>query len=158
MIVGFTITDLNGNRQAAIDYIRKVCIIEDQTIPENIVDAGRGVNIYSNVIDLTELMSQPFSATPIETQAGKHLLISIVNFNLELKYNEDILRLVPTEFVFITPQEVAQFKLPIRQGLVRVIPEVVLEDGVKWILHDGYWDDEGIWVDPDFWRDYDANH
>lgn len=152
MIVGFTITDFKGHEQEAVEYIQKVCILESPDIAQNIVDVGPGVNIFSKAIVLSELQSQPFSATPIETQDGKYLLVSLVNFNLELLYNSSILRLVPTEYIYIEPDEVSQFEEYISQGLVKLIPEINL-GGQKWILDEGSWDDSGIWVDSDFWRD-----
>lgn len=152
MIVGFTITDFKGHEREAVEYIQKVCILESSDIARNIVDAGPGVNIFSKAIVLSELQSQPFSATAIETQDGKYLLVSEVNFNLELLYNSRILRLVPTEYIYIEPNEVSQFEEYISQGLVKLIPEINL-GGQKWILDEGSWDDSGIWVDSDFWRD-----
>lgn len=152
MIVGFTITDFKGHEQEAVEYIQKVCILESPDIAQNIVDVGPGVNIFSKAIVLSELQSQPFLATPIETQDGKYLLVSLVNFNLELLYNSSILRLVPTEYIYIEPDEVSQFEEYISQGLVKLIPEINL-GGQKWILDEGSWDDSGIWVDSDFWRD-----
>lgn len=152
MIVGFTITDFKGHEQEAIDYIQKVCILEKSDIAKNIVDAGPGVNIFSKAIVLSELQAQPFLAVPIETQDGKYLLASGVNFNLEILYNGSILRLVPTEYIYIAPDEVSQFKEYIRQGLVKLIPEINL-GGLKWILNEGSWDDDGIWLDLESWRD-----
>lgn len=152
MIVGFTITDFNGHEQEAIDYIQRVCILESPDIAQNIIDAGPGVNIFSKAIVLEELQSQPFSSTTIETQDGKHILVSAVNFNLELLYNSSILRLVPTEYIYIEPGEVPQFEEYMWQGLVKLIPEINA-GGKPWILDEGSWDDSGIWVDSDFWRD-----
>lgn len=153
MIVGFTITDFNGHEQDAVEYIQKVCILESPDIAQNIVNAGPGVNVFSKAVVLDELNAQPFSATPIETQDGKYILVSAVNFNLELLYNNNVLRLVPTEFIYITPDEVSQFLSYIRQGLVKLIPDIDLTSGQKWILDSGSWDDNGIWVDLDSWRD-----
>lgn len=150
MIVGFTITDFKGHKQEAVEYIQKVCILESPDIAQNIVDAGPGVNVFSKAIVLSELMAQPFSATPIETQDGKYLLVSSVNFNLELLYNSSLLRLVPTEYVYIEVSEVSQFEEYISQGLVKLIPEINLGRGQKRILEEGSWGDSGIWVDSDY--------
>lgn len=152
MIVGFTITDFKGHEKEAEEYIRKVCILESPDIATNIVKAGAGVNIFSNALTTEDLLSQPFESKPIEIKDGKHLLVSIVNFNLELLYNGRPLRLLPTEFIYVDPSEVSQFEEYIKQGLIKVIPEVI-EDGKSWILADGTWNDDGIWVDSDFWRD-----
>lgn len=152
MIVGFTITDFKGQEKAAVEYIRKVCILESSEIAQNIVDVGPGVNIFSKAVVLSELMAQPFSATPIETQEGKYLLASLVNFNLELLYNSSILRLVPTGYIYVELNEISQFEDYLKQGLVGVIPEMNL-DGQRWILSNGFWNDDGIWVDSNYWRD-----
>lgn len=152
MIVGFTITDFKGHEQEAVEYIRKVCILESSDIAQNIVNVGPGVNIFSTAIVLSELQEQPFSAKPIEIKDDKYLLVSAVNFNLELLYNNNILRLVPTEYIYIEPNDVLQFADYINQGLVKLIPEINLSDK-KWILTEGFWDDNGIWVDSNIWRD-----
>lgn len=152
MIVGFTITDFKGHEQEAVEYIRKVCILESSDIAQNIVNVGPGVNIFSTAIVLSELQEQPFSAKPIEIKDDKYLLVSAVNFNLELLYNNSILRLVPTEYIYIEPNDVLQFVDYINQGLVKLIPEINLS-GKKWILTEGFWDDNGIWVDSNIWRD-----
>lgn len=152
MIVGFTITDFNGHEADAVAFIQRVCILESPDIAENIVEAGVGVNIFSKVISREDLASQPFESEVIETVDGKFILVSIVNFNLELLYNSKILRLVPTEFVYILPDEVQQFEKYIHQGLVRLIPEIN-KGGQKWILEQGSWNDTGIWIDSDYWRD-----
>lgn len=152
MIVGFTIIDFKGHEDAAIRYIEKVCILEDSKIAENIVKAGVGVNVYSNAIELSELRSQPFDSIPIETQEGRHIVASIVNFNLELLFNGKIIRLVPTEYMYIPSKEVAQFKTYVKQGIVKLIPDVF--SGVTtWVLENGKWEDSGIWIDNEIWRD-----
>lgn len=153
MIVGFTITDFRGHEKEAVEYIQKVCILESPEIAQNIVDEGTGVNIFSKAITLSELQAQPFSSVPIETQDGKYLLASAVNFNLELLYNDSILRLNPTEYIYIEPDEVSQFEQYIEQGLVKTFPDFIGIGGSNWILATGFWNDSGVWVDSDYWRD-----
>lgn len=153
MIVGFTITDFRGHEKEAVEYIQKVCILESPEIAQNIVDEGTGVNIFSKAITLSELQAQPFSSVPIETQDGKYLLASAVNFNLELLYNDSILRLNPTEYIYIEPDEVSQFEQYIEQGLVKTFPDFIEIGGSNWILATGFWNDSGVWVDSDYWRD-----
>lgn len=152
MIVGFTITDYRGHRNEAIEFIRKVRILENPKIADNIVSAGLGINIFTESVSLAELKSQPFECSPIETRDGKYLVASAVNFNLELIYNNDVLRLVPTEYLYIEPDEVPQFVRYIKQGLVRIIPELRDSD-LLWILETGQWNDNGIWIDNDVWKD-----
>lgn len=154
MIVGFTITDFKGHEKDAAEYIRKVCILESPDIADNIVEAGPGVNVFSRVVTQDELDAQPFSAVPIETKDGKYIIASKVNFNLELLYNENILRLVPTEYIYVEPNEVSQFETYIIQNLVRIIPDWNgSASNNLWILAEGWWNDEGIWIDEEFWRD-----
>lgn len=156
MIVGFTITDFNGNEDAAVEFIRRVCILESPDIAQNIVDAGVGVNIFSMSLSPQELKVQPFENTPIETKEGKLLLASAVNFNLELHYNGDILRLVPTEYIYIEPNEVSQFSEYLDQGLVKIIREPDGGGDIEidaWILAENIWNDNGIWVDSETWND-----
>lgn len=152
MIVGFTITDFKGHEDAAIDYISRVCILESPEIAENIVASGPGINVFSKAIVLSELYAQPFESVPIETKEGKYLVVSTVNFNLELLYNERILRLLPTEYIYIEPDEAIQFREYSHQGLVKFIPEIN-ENGKSWVLEEGSWNDDGVWVDSDFWKD-----
>lgn len=153
MIVGFTITDFKGHEDEAIEYIKKVCILESPDIARNIVNAGVGVNIFSSAITLSELMSQPFSATPIEVQDGWYLLVSAVNFPLELSYNGSILRVAPVEYLCIRPCELQQFKEALSQGVIRALPEVGIHPK-DWILDLGHWNDNGLWIDSDLWGDY----
>lgn len=152
MIVGFTINNFNGHEAEAIKYIQRVCILESPDIATNIVATGTGVNIFSTVITVKELELQPFESSPIEVEDGKYILVSTVNFSLELLYNSRVLRLAPTEFIYIEPDEVVQFSSYIKQGFVRTIPEMVKDERV-WILDKGYWNDTGIWIDINFWKD-----
>ena len=151
MIVGFTITDFRGYERAAVEFIRKVCILEHPSVAQNIVDAGVGVNIFTSAVTLPELNAQPFKATPIETQDGKHLLVSAVNFNLEILHNGKVIRLAPTEYIYVDTQDISQFDSYIREGLLKVIPEMT-QSG-EWIVGEGIWNDDGIWIDSERWRD-----
>ena len=155
MIVGFTITDFNGHEDDAVEFIRKVCILESPDIAENIVLAGAGsVNVFTSAVTLQELQKQPFSCTPIETQDGKYLVASAVNFFLELTYNNTPLGLQPTEYLYVEPEELPQFYEYYRQGLVRTFPDIEIGLGdSNWILAAGYWNDGGEWIDGETWRD-----
>lgn len=152
MIVGFIIDNFNGHEKEAVEYIRKVCILDSPDIAQNIVNAGPGVNIFTNAVTLEELTEQPFSTRPIETIDGKYMVISAVNFNLELLINGRTFRLIPTEFTYIEPTDVSHFVQYARQGLIKVIPEIDF-DGGEWLLEEGSWNDDGVWKDSDTWRD-----
>lgn len=151
MIVGFTITDFKGHEKEAIEYILKVCILDSRDIAKNIVSAGPGINIFSKAVTIEDLKSQPFDCEPIETQDGKCIIASAVNFNLELSYN-GVLRLSPTEYIHVPFKDVIQFLEYEKQGLVVILPEINVE-GKNWILDGGSWDDNGTWMDSSLWRD-----
>lgn len=152
MIVGFTITDFKGHEDAAVEYISRVCILESPDIAKNIVASGPGINVFSNAVVLAELKSQPFTSVPIETKGDKSILVSAVNFNLELLHNGEILRLVPTEYIYIDKNETPQFSEYLEQGLVKLITEVDY-DRQDWVLSSGFWDDSKSWNDNELWRD-----
>lgn len=152
MIVGFTINDFNGYEKEAVEFINKVCILESPDIAQNIVNEGPGINIFASGLSLFQLQSQPFSCTPIETQDGKYMVISAVNFKLELLYNNSILVLWPTEYTYIDPDEINQFEIYEKQNLIKCIPKI--GNNSQWILAEGDWDDFGIWLDDATWKDY----
>ena len=152
MIVGFTIIDTKGNEEAAIQYIQKVCVLESPEIAENIVSAGSGVNVFSRNIVLSELLSQPFKTKPIEVEDGEFLIVSAVNFNVELEYDGNILRLMPTEFTSVKAEDVSHFSRYVHLGLVKVIPDY-FGDTSEWVLAKGLWNDSGVWADSNEWKD-----
>lgn len=152
MIVGFTITDFKGCEREAIEFIQRVCVLESPDIADNIISVGTGVNVYAKGLKLSDLLSQPFESLPIETQDDKLLIASAVNFNIELQYNGDIIRLSPTEYIYVDADEASQFEELVEQGLVCVYPSIGIK-GKKWILENGSWDDNGVWDDSNNWRD-----
>lgn len=156
MIVGFTITDFNGHEKDAVKFIRKVCILEDPSIADNIVSAGVGINIYSKCLSQELLDSQPFSCRTINTIEGKFLVASAVDFPLELKYGNDLLaKLQPTEYLYVDERDIKPFVTYMKQGLVVVIPKPIGDTPIDndWILAHSIWNDEGIWVDTEIWRE-----
>jgi hypothetical protein len=153
MTVGFTITDLKGAKQAAIDYIKETCILESRVIAENLVNSGKlPINVYAPYVRLAPLGSLPFDFEYIQPQPGKYVVASIVNFMVELPFNAGSIRLLPTQYVHVAQKEIEQLLPYVRQGLIRTFPEYD-ENGVKWILETGYWDDEGKWIDMAEWDD-----
>ena len=151
MIVGFSITDFRGNEASAVEYIKRVCILESPKVAESIVRAGTGINIYSRNIVASELAAQPFGSRLIETIEGTSLLISMVNYNLEITFNGRPLRLSPAEFIYIDPSESFQFKEYLNQNLVKIVPPEKGDDGF-WILTNTNWNDNGIWGDDEAWQ------
>lgn len=173
MIVGFTIVDVKGHEKELSSFIQKVCILESPDIADNIVAAGNGVNVFTMGLDsmVTDdgsiKVSRDYGLTegssildkniadyiePISTKDGYQIVANATNFNLEVTYNGKILRLVPTEYIYITPDEIPQFTEYEKQGLVRFIPYVT-DLSSNWILEDGTWNDDGKWVDYNYWRD-----
>lgn len=121
MIVGFVVTDYKGHQKDAVEYIKKVCILEDPDIAQNIVDAGPGVNIFSRVITIEDLAKQPFETSLIETTEGKVMIVSIVNFPLEFIYRDRVVRLKPAEYINVDPDEEPHFSALIKLGVVKTI-------------------------------------
>lgn len=150
MIVGFVITSFNGHEDAAVDYIRKVCVLDEPDMAQNIVNSGVGVNVFSDNIELGELRGQPFSADVIEVSNGECLIVSIVEFNLEVLHKGVLHRLRPTEYLRVPVSEAVEFSDYIRQNLVRVIPSIKEYDDT-WLLSEGKWSDEGDWIDSSNW-------
>lgn len=124
MIVGFKITDFKGHEAEAVAFIIRMCILSDISIAQNIVNAGVGVNVYSKIVTQEDLDTQSFTATLLETVDNKRMLVSNVDFVLELLYNNGIIRLWPTEFIYINESEVAQFRQVYEQGLVKFLPRI----------------------------------
>lgn len=152
MIVGFTILDFKGRKKSAVDFINRVCVLENPEIAQNIVDLGVGVNIFAKGLTMEILNAQPFKCAPIEVESGEHLVVSAVDFNLELPLNRTIVRLRPTEYIRLPMSKALQFEEYYKLGLIKVIPDVDWS-GDLWLLQNGTWDDEGVWIDDDSWED-----
>ena len=153
MIVGFTITDFNGHEAEAIEFIRKVCVLENPEVAKNIVAAGVGVSVYSPNLTRELLNSQPFSCTPIETQAGRFLLVSNVDFLLEFSYADNVVRLEPTHYIYIPVSQAKTKNIAElhKKNLIVLIPDPT--DGTaNRILETGSWNDNGIWIDSLEWE------
>ena len=151
MIVGFTL--LGGNKKEIANFIRKYCILESPEIADNIAALGKGVNVFSKGLDESSFLGVTFSYTPIETVEGKIIVASAVDFNLEVTYNGRIKRLSPTEYFYIDVSEVRQFEEYDRQRLLAFIPNETGVDYSRWILSNSSWNDGGIWIDFEKWKD-----
>ena len=152
MIVGFTIESV-GDRKELADFIRKYCILESPEIADNIVKVWKGVNVFSKGLDESSFSGVSFGYKPIRTIDGKVIVASAVNFNLEVEHNGRIRRLSPTEYFYVDIGEANQFKEYVDRKLLAFVPEV---DGVEygmWILSDSFWNDEGMWIDFENWKD-----
>lgn len=151
MIVGFTITDFNGHEADAVRFIQSVCILESPEIAENIVRVGVGVNVYSFNLTQALLDSQPFSTSPIETRDGNCLMVSNVDYLLEFSYLGNIVRLEPTQFIYVPYEDVPQFKELDMKRFVKFIPDMDATIGNR-IFETGFWDDNGFWIDSLIWE------
>ena len=153
MIIGFSITNLNGHNQEAIEYIQKVCILESKQIAVNLVNSGKyPINVFAPYVTLAAEGSMPFDFTLIRTEPDKYIVTSVVNFMVELSFNQGSIRLLPTQYIHVTQEEIGQLLPYVRQGLIRTFPEYD-ENGAIWILETGYWNEEGIWIDMGDWND-----
>lgn len=152
MIVGFSILNFRGCEKEAVDFISQVCVLEDPEVAQNIVNLGVGVNVFSKGVTLELLEMQTFECSPIEVGEGEHLVVSTVDFVTELLYNDEVLRLLPTEYVRVSEGEVFQFEEYQKLGIITVIPEVDWQ-AKPWILSEGVWNDDGVWIDDCTWED-----
>ena len=153
MIVGFSITNLNGKHKEAIEYIQEVCILENKQIAVNLVNSGKlPINIFAPYVKLAAEGTKPFTFSHIRTQEGKYIVASVVNFMIELPFNDSSIRLLPTQYAHVSQEDIGQLLPSVKQGLIRSFPEYD-ENGAKWILETGYWDDEGTWIDMGDWND-----
>lgn len=141
MIVGFTIIDANGHEKELSSYIKKVCLLEDSQIIDNIISAGAGVNVWSMGIEEEELYSQQFLFKPIRLIKDKHLIISATDYVIETTFNGNPLRIAPTEYLYVSTEELPQFEELIAIGEVKKI---------SWVLENGCWDDNGYWDDNNY--------
>lgn len=133
MIVGFTIIDLKGQEDAARAFIRKVCVLENPDVADNIVKAGVGVNVYAKGLTKDELKSLPFSVTPIYTRRDAFLVASVVDFKVEFKAGDKVVELLPTGYIYVSAKEIGYCEQLVRQGLLTTFPELT-EENKKWIL------------------------
>lgn len=165
MIVGIKI-DVNLNLPCygeQVDVLRrlydKYCLVENKDeMLNSILTAGEGVSIFFkrvlNERDLDTLRDLAASIGElIETKEGSFLVVSAVNFTIEIPYNEGTLRLRPTEYFYATSDEVRQIVVPLRQGLLCTFPTVQEDVMEKWLLERGIWNDEGLWKDNKLWSD-----
>ena len=163
MIVGFTIQGYSikeANAKAVAKFLVESFILPSPQVATNVVNAvmkGSDVNIfmlepYINS-KLSGINEQPWSYSLISVQNGEHLLVSAVDFKLEF-VRDTIYILRPTEYIRITGREASLFEQEVRQKLVRIIPPVTEgeEDFNLWILYKSVWNDDGIWIDSETWR------
>lgn len=152
MIVGFVITSFRGKESEAVDFIEKVCILDNPSMAQNIVNLGPGVNIFTTAVTKDLLKAQPFSCSPIEVANGRCLIVSAVEFNVEILYKGEIFHLRPTEYIEIPLKDSVEFSAYEDQGIIKVIPEI--DDVTKqWILNKKTWKDTGVWMDSFNWTE-----
>ena len=157
MELGFTIKGSSiseSNRRSVIDFLVETCILPNTSIAENIVSTvinGSDVNIYGTNIDYLAVDAQPWEYSIIAIGKGKFLLASAVDFKLELPYKGDLLILKPTESIEVSYEDALTFDKEIKQGLVRIFPDLAEADS-NWILYNGRWEDNKVWVDSQTWK------
>lgn len=125
-LAGFRILDYNGHEEETIEFLKQVCIFEDEDTARNIVEKGAdAINIFSKCISSDILNAQSFTWEPI-TVTGKYaLLVSLVDFRLEISYNGTLYVLMPDDYIEMPADDVQQFELFIKQGYLGAI----LDDG-----------------------------
>ena len=157
MELGFTIKGSSidkSNRRSVIDFLVDTYILPSRSIAENIVSAvinGSDVSIYGERLDYRAIDAQPWQYEIIAIENGKFLLVSAVDFKLELHLNGELLILGPTESKEVTYDEAVTFEKEVSQGLVRIFPSLSEADS-NWILYNGIWVDNKGWVDSQTWK------
>ena len=157
MELGFTIKGSSidkSNRRSVIDFLVDTYILPSRLIAENIVSEvinGSDVSIYGERLDYRAVDSQPWQYEIIAIENGKFLLVSAVDFKLELHLNGELLILGPTESKEVTYDEAVTFEKEVSQGLVRIFPSLAEADS-NWILYNGIWVDSKVWVDSQTWK------
>lgn len=158
MKLGFTIKGASikeHNRRSVIDFLVRTYILPSRSIAENIVSEvinGSDVSIYGEDLDYRAVDEQPWQYKVISIEDGKFLLVSAVDFKLELHLNGELLILRPTESKEVTYDDAVTFEKEISQGLVRIFPNLEETDS-NWILYNGIWVDSKVWVDSQTWKD-----
>lgn len=126
MLIGFKISNLNNQKDAAASFILSVCSHVDDNLAKNIVENFNAFNVYSNIISEALLLAQPFTTIPLYSTVDI-TCISNVDFPLELAYFDNTglksLKLGPTQFSNITYNMFLQFSEPLRKKLIRVLSE-----------------------------------
>ena len=153
MIVGFTVLDYRGHEEEAIKFIRKHVILRSPVIARNIVERGPGINIYTRTITAELLNEQPFLAQLIELDKEHRMVISAVDFHVEILLPEGSLKLSPTEYVKIPYDDAAKYQKYVDTNHICMVPAYVKKGNGYWILRNSVWDDGGIWIDTETWND-----
>lgn len=158
MNVGFTIIGSSisqSDRSSVIDFISSNFILPEKSVAENIVSTvmrGANVSIYGDSIDYALLDEQPFNYSVISVTEGRFLVVSAVDFKVELQRNGETVILLPTENIEVSYDEALTFEEEVRQGLVRIIPN--LSEAIdNWVLFEHDWNDSDEWADEQTWKD-----
>ena len=153
MIVGFTLTD---SPQTALDraeirkFLEKHTQINADTI-DNIVQIGKGINVYSTNITENDLLRLPIGTKPITLDKGQGMIISLLSQRLEFYLSDGrFISLVPTGYSYISKDKVSELQWAIDRGLILYMG---LMYGGIWILSTGFWNDSSAWIDTESWRD-----
>ena len=153
MIVGFTLKD---SPQTALDraelrkFLEKHTQINAETI-ENIVQIGKGINVYSTNITTEDLLRLPIGTDPITLDNGQGIIISLLSQRLEFSLSDGrFISLVPTGYSYISKDKVSELQWAIDKGLILYMG--LTYEGI-WILSTGFWNDSSAWIDTESWRD-----
>lgn len=157
MNVGFTIIGASieeHDRKNVSDFLLRTMIFPTKKMADNIVTSvikGADVSVYGDNIDYSLVNSQPWRYRVISVTDGNYLVISAVDFKLELRYSGGIMILNPTECREVSHEDALSFSREVQQGFVKVIPGLDSYTS-NWILRNGIWEDSGIWIDKEKWK------
>lgn len=155
MIIGYSIRSIDPQKEKEFAlFLGSKCIFEEG-IADNIAKYVANeipINIYTKGITLNDLIDFGAEASTIEVETGEYAVVSAVNFRLELNIDSTLRVLQPTQYFKTDYNGASSLCLEEKQGLVKIFPSLSGND-LDWILASNLWNDGGIWIDDDVWKD-----
>lgn len=120
-IIGFCITRLNGQRDAAVEFVVKRGFLSRERA-RAIVDAPVLVSVYTTGISSALLAAQPFLTVPIILRVGLNV-VSTTNAKLELPTPQGTTITLPATWMIRVPDSyLSYWSYYADKGLIRFIP------------------------------------
>lgn len=126
MLVGYQIGSVTGHEQEALDFLLRTAFFTDPKIPHNILlSAGsREINIFTQNTTMEEIAEQLFEVTPISVGTGNYLAVNTANFLVEAEIAGQFRRLLPTQYIQVTPQQAMELRSLVKLGTIEIIPKL----------------------------------
>ena len=120
--------DTAGFEKEAVAFIMEVCFVEDISVAKSIVAVTKPINVWTRNITEDLLNAQPFETTPIFLENGSFMVVSAVDFLVEVSDAFGITRFKPTEYITGDLEYATRFRKQIEMGLLATIPTIVWDD------------------------------